>query len=368
MMADMDRDVALKLLRGGKDGIKEWNRRRKAGEGFPDLNNANLSGADLRRTNLSGAHLNSADLSGANLNDANLREAKLGHANLSGADLSGADLSGADLLEANLDHADLSGSNLHRTKLNAANLSGANLREARMVDTILFAAHLTQANLLGARLDGTQFHSALLDEAKLLQVTVNTKTILEDAKVAHCTIERHTLESLKEYGGLTPGARMTMNIVDGVATLRANYSGFLQWVHVIALLVFLYPYLWFVLSHWAGARFNLPEGAHSITLLEALGRFVWNGGENWEAGWDFNVVPFSLFVFALLYNVLRGVLLWKTKTLELAQEASGLPALFSLTGGWGRAFLAAKWGLYVNLIIVAIHTMHFLMQEIPLSP
>ena len=34
----MDRDDALKLLKGGPVGIAEWNRRRDAGEEIPDLN------------------------------------------------------------------------------------------------------------------------------------------------------------------------------------------------------------------------------------------------------------------------------------------------------------------------------------------
>ncbi len=36
----MDRDEALKLLRGGEDGVKEWNRRRKKGEAIPILSGA----------------------------------------------------------------------------------------------------------------------------------------------------------------------------------------------------------------------------------------------------------------------------------------------------------------------------------------
>ena len=51
----MDRDEALKLLRGGPHGIKEWNRRQ--GEKIPDLSGADLSEANLRGADLSGAVL-----------------------------------------------------------------------------------------------------------------------------------------------------------------------------------------------------------------------------------------------------------------------------------------------------------------------
>ncbi len=33
----MDRDEALRLLRGGPEGIDEWNRRREADAEIPDL-------------------------------------------------------------------------------------------------------------------------------------------------------------------------------------------------------------------------------------------------------------------------------------------------------------------------------------------
>ena len=53
----MTTDEALKLLRGGEDGIREWNMRRENGEGIPrlelvDFSLANLRGADLRGANL----------------------------------------------------------------------------------------------------------------------------------------------------------------------------------------------------------------------------------------------------------------------------------------------------------------------------
>jgi uncharacterized protein YjbI with pentapeptide repeats len=53
----MDRDEAFKLLKGGPQGIKEWNRRLLPDERFPDLGDSDLSGANLNRANFSGANL-----------------------------------------------------------------------------------------------------------------------------------------------------------------------------------------------------------------------------------------------------------------------------------------------------------------------
>ena len=56
----MDRDEALKLLRGGEDGVSEWNRQRDEGEEIPSLNGANFRHADLRHAILSSAILTPA--------------------------------------------------------------------------------------------------------------------------------------------------------------------------------------------------------------------------------------------------------------------------------------------------------------------
>lgn len=43
----MTRDEGIKLLKGGKEGVAEWNRRRVAGEDIPELSGANVSGANV---------------------------------------------------------------------------------------------------------------------------------------------------------------------------------------------------------------------------------------------------------------------------------------------------------------------------------
>ena len=76
----MDPKKALKLLRGARGGITEWNRLR-ANEpdaalcvdlGCADLSGVDLRTADLRAANLSHANLSGADLSRANLTDTNV--------------------------------------------------------------------------------------------------------------------------------------------------------------------------------------------------------------------------------------------------------------------------------------------------------
>lgn len=103
----MTRDEALKLLRGGPDGIQEFNELRRNGERLGDLSGAELSSTDLRGANLGIADLGDAILSSANLNDAYLMGADLHGADLSFCDLGSADLCDANLRDTNLSHADL---------------------------------------------------------------------------------------------------------------------------------------------------------------------------------------------------------------------------------------------------------------------
>lgn len=355
-----------------------------------NLKVANLSGAQLSSANFRGAKLNLANFSHANLAQANLSAANLSHANLShaylgGAILSNATLSQADLSSANLGHSilshvDLSGANLSKANLEAANLVGADLSSAELSDANLRRADLSEANLNGAILNNadlesstlshanlhdTQFNKANLSDADLANALVNYATSFQGATVTGCRIERHTLESLANYGRLTPGDRMTMNIVDGVATLRSAYSGFQQWMHLTALLAFLAPYVYFVTVSLIREHFQLAPGAPQAQLRIALARFIWNGGQQ-LGGWHLDALSMTWFLFSLLYNVLRGFLLWKTKKLELHEQASGLPAPFSLSGWWKRLYLAATWGFWINLAVVAAHTWHFLGTWVPL--
>jgi uncharacterized protein YjbI with pentapeptide repeats len=134
----MDRDEALTLLRGGPEGIAEWNRRRSAGEEIPDLIGADLIGAHLAGAHFAGAHLGEADLRVAHLGGADLRGANLSGANLIRADLGGANLRGANLSGANLMKADLGGANLIGADLGGAIMVRVDLRGAKLRDCRIF--------------------------------------------------------------------------------------------------------------------------------------------------------------------------------------------------------------------------------------
>jgi hypothetical protein len=192
-----------------------------------------------------------------------------------------------------------------------------------------------------------------------------------------------------------------------VTLLRSHYSGFWQWIHMFALLLFAYPYGWFVFSQYAVAQSGVkdfaeevrvgigtkaveteetvrkhplagrglksddpmfkkvvPKERREIPIWKAFARFIWNGGRDWEKGFHLDPVYFGIFVFSFLYNALRFVMLFKTLELELYQEASGLPVPVSALGVWGRLVHIMEIGFCINVVLVLIHTFHFLQQPI----
>jgi len=114
----MDLNEALRLLRGGEEGVESWNRRKRAGEAIPalrevdlritELSAVDLARVDLREADLRGAILHEADLRWANLEDARLEDAILNHARLEGTVLLGANMIGAALAGADLSGARMS--------------------------------------------------------------------------------------------------------------------------------------------------------------------------------------------------------------------------------------------------------------------
>jgi hypothetical protein len=146
----MEPEDAIKLLKGGEEGIAEWNRRREYREWIPTLEQTNLSDADLSR----------ADLSKVNLNYANLSGACLALANLSDVDLSDANLREADFYAARLTRANFSGANLSRAKFAGGNLVAADLSRARLDGATLSFAELRGANFNDADLGAADFSGA----------------------------------------------------------------------------------------------------------------------------------------------------------------------------------------------------------------
>lgn len=376
----MEKAEVVALLKSGDRAAWGSFRGRLGNELLPatseHFDGTDLSSFDLRNVDFTDSQFRDVNLTSATCEKSIFKNAVFENATLKSALIRNTHMAGARFEKCNLDGADVQVAVLGKARFTECTMIKALFGHSKLGQTVFDNCIMEGTDLSHTDLAMSCFRSTSLKNAKLVDAVLhgadlrgavfNAGTQLHKAVVNDCIVNRHTLESLDEYGGLTRGDRMTMKIVDGVATLRSNYTGFWQWIHLTALVVFLFPYVWFVMSQWSIARFGVPADLPSITLFEALIRYIWNGGVDWQGGWNLDLLSFCLFAYAFLYNGLRGVLLSKAKQLELQQDASGLPAVFSLDEGWGIAYRAAKWGFYANLIVVLGHTLHFLMQEIPL--
>lgn len=173
----MDRNEALRLLRGGPDGIRHFNQTRPTS--LPDL---------------SKAHLSEAKLFDANLSDAVLRGAKLRRTELYRADLRGTDLRGVDLRAAKL-----SVSNLRRAQLNKADLRTALMRWCDLRGAVLGEAKLDKADLTGANLIWSDLYGAQLNETILSKADLRWARF-GDTSVACALDETRGLNEVKHWG------------------------------------------------------------------------------------------------------------------------------------------------------------------------
>lgn len=402
-------------LRKGQEGVEAWNRAllewnaantsADRGERFSfvdvnlsriDLPNVRFDKCDLHRIDFTESSLRGASFEQASLNvvsfpRAFLDEASFAHANCRSVNFESASLRATNFFGANCDesckfvkarfsNANLESASCRRSDFNHADLSYANCRGTTFgfssLDDAILAHALCQTAIFqrsscirlrgqNCRLEGTRFEHVNLEGADLRGSTANPDTEFSSPKIDGCRVDRYFLDSLPDgEKGLPRGHRMQMVITDDVATLRMSYSGFLAWVHFLALLAFVFPYLWFTGKQYAIARFAGTEIDSGVPLWKAISLYIWTGGVEWHEG-RFNPLPFSLAVLSLLYNALRGLLLWKTKSLELQEAATALPAKFSLVGRWGVFYRMAWIWFWINLLLILLHSGHFLGQVVP---
>lgn len=135
----MDFDDAVLLLKGGVDGIAEWNKLKQCdefavcGEGDDwgdeyigvNLEGAELMGAKLQFADLRAVSLRGAQLSLAVLNGSNCVGASFTGAKLTGAALTGVNFGGADLKNADLSNSYTAFSIFHETRVEGADFTSA---------------------------------------------------------------------------------------------------------------------------------------------------------------------------------------------------------------------------------------------------
>ena len=73
----------------------------------------------------------------------------------------------------------------------------------------------------------------------------------------------------------------------------------------------------------------------------------------------------SIFILLLFYNVFRMSLVYKARSLELAERASGMPRQFVLSGYWKLAYYGCQVLVWVNFLLVLVHAYKLLDMKVP---
>jgi hypothetical protein len=263
--------------------------------------------------------------------------------------------------DGNLGHVDFQDAHLKATKFSNCDCGGAKFQRSKLGDCSFF----------GSNLRVTDFENASLVSVTFRNIEVDTRTKFKDlAKIENVTMERYALHCLgPDFGELTEGNRMRMDIADDAILLRSQFGGFWTLLHLTAIVVFLFPYVWFIGRQWTVATF-IPghEASDSMPLWKALVGFIITGGGDWKGTWNVAWLSFLSFVVFAFYNAARIALLWKTKSLEMKEHITGLPVEFSLEAhhGWWILFQLTRIFFWLALLATIANTIHFFSMRVPI--
>ena len=275
---------------------------------------------------------------------------------LQGLDLAGCELRYGHYASIRFGSVQLAGRDLRGAVFQDADLGGADLRAVEAVRAVFTKARLVRADLRGANLCDAVLLSADLTGADLRGCRLTPDTRLHGATVKGARIDLQSLRMLgPELGGLTQADLAEMEVHDDLATLTRGFGGFWAQLHLLAVTIFLMPYLVFMLRRYVEAQ-TQPCQTDCAPLREALWHYIVTGGTPGAV----DGIGLGIFVLLLIYNGFRASLVFKEGSLRLAASATGQPAVFELKGYWAFAFRACQMLFWLNLVLIAVHAYSFL--------
>jgi hypothetical protein len=340
-------------------GIISWNQWRNENPKIkPDLSELDLNQPKIVNAISVNPH-GTYSVQEVNFSDTNLKNAVLKTICFKESDFRGADLSGAQAQDCKFESCLLSepeseiDSQMRQGKKLARNLEA--IKRSR-------ACTMNQTCIFGA-----SFNKSSLCYVDLSTVLVDEKTSLEQVGVINTKISRSVLERLRDNGGLTTGRLRRMIYVDDVADLRLSFSGFWNLLHLVSLVVFLAPYLWFIANQWLLAHVGdeVSGRVRSSPILVNLFRFIVSGGDTWRR-WSPSSVSILLFAVGIVFNLLRACLWAKTVRIEHFHSVHGHYPDFALTGIWFILYQGYRWLGYLVFLALIVHTCQFLLKSVPL--
>jgi len=256
-----------------------------------------------------------------------------------------------------LQNARFDGMDLRRAIFQDANLVGASLVGVNAVRATFTKAKLGGADLRTGDFTDAQFNSADLSHADVRGCWFSPDTNFNGATVTGLKIDRRALRMLgNDHAGMTAADLAELQIEDDQVKLTTHFGGFWTVLHLMAVTIFVLPYVIFSIRRYVTAQILPCAPPHCTSLREALWDYIVTGGTNDSL--DLRAIV--LFFLLLLYNVFRASLVFKARSLKLAEEAAGIPRQFVLSGYWKAAYYGCQWLVWVNLSLVLWHAYHFL--------
>lgn len=235
-----------------------------------------------------------------------------------------------------------------RARIVACDLRGANLHKADFTGTIFEATKLEGADLSGA----------ILRNAHFCNTSFNSKTQLTDAVLEDTTFDQEAVDQLGD--ALKPEQRRLIKIATSpVARLDESFGRpKALLVHICFLLLFLAPYLYFLLKTALTAK-ACPEDGPCTTALAQLIDYVLDRATG--AG----CVRFATGVICLAYNTLRVILIIKANLLQRARKRPNTAADADYNDShWPRVHDIANWLFWVNVAATIVHLLTWFLRPI----
>jgi hypothetical protein len=241
---------------------------------------------------------------------------------------------------------------------------------------------LTKCRIIGCAVQSDCWNKVDFDNVEIRDSFFSSSMKFQKLTLLKVVVDRVFIESLGESrGGLTDVDIRSMTVLDPIAELRLVFSGWMFYLHVLAMCLFFSSYVGFIVWKCLQA-WMIPAGSIDAReyLICSLGKFILFG---WVRDSGLLAVASSLvrgstFLAFLIYNLARLVLLLKVRELEHRRNIVGIWPEFQMEGRatflgwklpesltWRRLKTIVSYLTYVAIFCGLVHFVSLLTTPVP---
>lgn len=248
-----------------------------------------------------------------------------------------------------------------------------------LLDATFSGSSFTKTSFEWCQLQNTSFrHARFISTTTIKSCEVNRQTLFTDMPHPYgLSLDRATFQQLgPTRGGMNDYQLAGINLIDDAAMLRSQFSSVNRFMYAAAIMIFVAPYFVFAGRLWIYS-FAAEGGGKSIPVITAMLRYVWNGGEGWRTGWQFDPQTFGIFIYMCILHALRVVLAKKSAALDARLEIFGLPPYLDFKNAiflpsqlkwltWGIIYYTMVWGARLAWGLVLYNAYRFMTMRVPI--